>query len=193
MGYKYQKEEILKIGYDTFRKKGYHNVGINEILKNANIPKGSFYNFFISKEDFALQVIEYYSNWKRNLIEKHLEDKSKSPYHRIKGFYEVLIGINEEDKFSGGCLLNNMANELGALSEPISNATDKNFLSWVYLIADCVKEAQLLGEIRDDYSSYEIAEYLQAGFNGTFSRMKVTHSKNFMEKWLKMSFEFIKV
>lgn len=192
MGYKYQKEDILQIGYDTFRKKGYHNVGINEILKNANIPKGSFYNFFKSKEDFALQTIEYYSGITRNLIIKHLSDKSKSPYNRIKHFYSFMINLNENDNFSSGCLLNNMANELGTLSEPLSNATDKNFLSWIYLIADCIKEAQLLGEVRDDYTSFELAEYLHAGLNGTFSRMKVTNSRTYMDKWLQMSFEFIK-
>ena len=46
-----------------FRKLGYHNVGINDILKACNIPKGSFYNFFESKEEFAEQVLEYFGEY----------------------------------------------------------------------------------------------------------------------------------
>ena len=46
MGYKHDKEDILAVGYDVLRKNGYHNVGINQILKEAGVPKGSFYNFF---------------------------------------------------------------------------------------------------------------------------------------------------
>ena len=60
MGYKHQAEDIINTGMELIRTKGYHNVGINEILKASNIPKGSFYNFFESKEDFARQVVAYY-------------------------------------------------------------------------------------------------------------------------------------
>ncbi|NAS30564.1 TetR family transcriptional regulator [Flavobacteriaceae bacterium R38] len=192
MGYKYQKKDILQIGYDVFRKKGYHNVGINEILKQANIPKGSFYNFFKSKEDFAMQVIDDYGENNRSLITSFLNNQALSPFNRLKSFYQSLIDDNQKDNYLGSCLLNTLANELGTQNKLIATTTDKNFLSWVYLIAECVKEAQLLGEIRNDYSSFEIAEYLHAGCNGVYSRMKVTHSKAFMEKWLEMSFEFIK-
>ena len=52
---------ILEIGADLILKNGYNNVGLNKILETANIPKGSFYYYFKSKEDFGIQVIKYYS------------------------------------------------------------------------------------------------------------------------------------
>ena len=54
-------DTILEIGTDLILKNGYNNVGLNKILQAANIPKGSFYYYFNSKEDFGVQVIEYYS------------------------------------------------------------------------------------------------------------------------------------
>ncbi len=98
MGYKYQKKDILKIGYDVLRRNNYHHTGINEILKKANIPKGSFYNFFKSKEDFVLQIIDSYGEINRNEINKYLNDKSKSPYHRLELYSKALITKNETEK-----------------------------------------------------------------------------------------------
>ena len=193
MGYKYQKEDILKIGYETFQRKGYHEVGVNEILKNANIPKGSFYNFFVSKEDFMLQVLEIYSEDVKKQLSIFLNDKNYSPYNRLLNLYNHFIQQSERNNYSTSCIANRVGIEMGGVSEVLSNTVDKIFLSWIYIIAECVKEAQLLGEIRDDFSALEIAEYLHTGFNGTFSRMKITKSSKFMELWLKMSFDYIKL
>lgn len=56
------KDRILKVGIDILSKKGYNNVGLKEILALANVPKGSFYHYFKSKEDFGIQVISKYSS-----------------------------------------------------------------------------------------------------------------------------------
>ncbi|NER13736.1 TetR family transcriptional regulator [Leptobacterium flavescens] len=191
MGYKYQKKDILKIGYDTIRKNGYHNVGINTILQNANIPKGSFYNFFASKEDFAQQVLQFYGENSGKFISEMLSDKRHSPYNRLKNLYRELISQNEEDQYASGCILNNMANEIGGLNKPLSTVIDKIFMNWMYLLADCIKEGQLLGEIRDDHSALELAEYIHTGIYGAYSRMKMTHDRLYLDNWFKMTFEFI--
>ncbi|MEM7513995.1 MAG: TetR/AcrR family transcriptional regulator, partial [Bacteroidota bacterium] len=68
MGYKHQAEDIINTGMELIRTKGYHNVGINEILKASNIPKGSFYNFFDSKEDFAKKALNSYGSSSLEMI-----------------------------------------------------------------------------------------------------------------------------
>ena len=105
MGYKYNKENILETGYHVLRKNGYHKVGINEILKEAGIPKGSFYNFFESKEDFTVQVIQQYGRSNRQWIEEFFQQEM-SPLTLIKAFYKHLIDINEQDDYASGCLVN---------------------------------------------------------------------------------------
>lgn len=42
-------------------QKGYNATGIQEIITIAGIPKGSFYNYFASKEEFAVEIIRFYS------------------------------------------------------------------------------------------------------------------------------------
>ena len=46
-----KKKDILGRGLELILKKGYYGTGIQEIADSAGIPKGSFYNYFKSKEE----------------------------------------------------------------------------------------------------------------------------------------------
>lgn len=190
MGYKYEKEDILKVGYELLRKNGYHKLGINQILKEASLPKGSFYNFFESKEDFARQVINYYGESNKVWLKQYFNQEG-SPISIVSQFYKDLVSYNEEDSFSSGCLVNNMSNEIGRLNEVLAQEADKHFLNWIEIIAEVIKRGQDSGEITTEVTAIELAEYLHAGFYGTFSRMKVTNSRAYMDRWVNLTMKFI--
>lgn len=191
MGYKHNKEDILKKGYEIFRKSGYHNVGINEILKQSGLPKGSFYNFFESKEAFAREVIDYYGQSTGEWLEGYFNNNS-SHYAQIKKFYGYLIDANEEDGYASGCLINSMSNEIGTLNASLASISDHHFKGWIEIIAKVIAKGQEAGEITIDFTALELAEYLHAGLYGTFARMKVTGSREYMDKWHTMTMKFIK-
>lgn len=67
---KNRKEELLNIAYKMFISKGYDNTSIDEIIKEANMAKGTFYYYFNSKEEMLDLVIN-------NMIEKEIIDASK--------------------------------------------------------------------------------------------------------------------
>lgn len=192
MGYKYQKEEILKTGYHVLRKNGYHGVGINEILKEAGIPKGSFYNFFESKEDFVKKVMDWHALDQKNWIENFFNEAQDTPFNNLKAFYKTLIQLNELDAFSSGCFINLMSNEVGRSNDRIAASANQIFMSWITVIAKEIEKAQEIGEARDDYSALKLAEYLHSGIYGAFSRMKVTRSRAYLDTWWELSFDFIK-
>ena len=43
------RQHILETGHRIISGKGFASVGLNEILKSAGVPKGSFYHYFESK------------------------------------------------------------------------------------------------------------------------------------------------
>lgn len=191
MGYKHNIEDIIEKGTELFRKKGYNNVGINEILKACDIPKGSFYNFFETKEDFAEKVIDNYGANSLAMISEALGDKNVSPLQRLKDFYSMLINRNETDGFNAGCLITNLSMEVGGFNNKISEATNQSFNLWVDEIAKCIAEGQEKGEIIKHMQAKEIAEYLHTGISGAFSRMKVNKNREFLDTWFKLSFDYI--
>ncbi len=191
MGYKYEKEDILNVGLDVFRRNGYHNVGINQILKESGIPKGSFYNFFESKEDFAQQVIRQYGETNTCWMKEFFEDCSLSPIECLKSFYTYMMNLNEEDEYCGGCLVNNMSVEVGRKSDPIGAEANQQFIGWLNVLASVISKGQDDNEITKEFSALELAEYIHAGFYGVLSRAKVTRNRVYMDVWFQMTFKFI--
>ncbi|BDS13693.1 TetR/AcrR family transcriptional regulator [Aureispira anguillae] len=191
MGYKHKKEDIIAIGSELIRKKGYHNVGINEILKACAIPKGSFYNFFDSKEDFIEQSLQEYGKNSLSLIQSFLKDNTISPLQRLKNLYTHLINQNHKDGCDAGCLINNLSVELGGTHRELAQIIDSQVQGNVIEIAACIKEGQNMGEITNAFSAIYIAEYIQAGIYGAFSRMKAQKDRTYLDKWFAMTFQFI--
>ncbi|HCS64743.1 MAG TPA: transcriptional regulator, partial [Cellvibrio sp.] len=70
-------------------------------------PKGSFYTYFKSKEDFAIEALEKVTE-ERMIQNRHLlNDRSICPQERLTRFFVDNIGGCEEN-LNGGCFLGNM-------------------------------------------------------------------------------------
>lgn len=53
------KETMFHAGMELLKKHGMTHMSVEKITAAAGIGKSTFYNFFLSKEDFVLQLIEY--------------------------------------------------------------------------------------------------------------------------------------
>ena len=188
---KYDKETIIAQGAELFRKKGYNFVGINEILTTCGIPKGSFYNFFATKEDFGTQVVSWYGERQRRFITDMLKPSNGSPLERLKGFYQHLIDANDADGLNAGCLVNNISIELGGLNPQLGTEAHTQFQSWIDIIAKTIEEGQNQGEIRQDLRPVELAEHLHTGIYGAFALMKTQRSRAPLDRWFKLAFAFV--
>ena len=71
------KENLLSQGVSLLMQQGYHGTGLKEILDAVQIPKGSFYNYFGSKENFAAEVIEHYINPFIDQLSGHLQNSDQ--------------------------------------------------------------------------------------------------------------------
>ena len=80
----HSKEEIIQIGLELILSKGFNATGVEAILKQAKIPKGSFYNFFSSKEEFCLKIIDKYLEDVGAIFNPIFTDSSLPPLARIK-------------------------------------------------------------------------------------------------------------
>ena len=54
------REHLIDVGLGLMHQNGYNATGLSDILKAADVPKGSFYHHFGSKEEFAAAALERY-------------------------------------------------------------------------------------------------------------------------------------
>ncbi|WP_456485452.1 TetR/AcrR family transcriptional regulator [Hydrogenimonas sp.] len=58
-----KKREIIKMALLLFSKNGFYSTTITEIAKMMGMSAGNFYNYFISKEKLAEEIIRYISEY----------------------------------------------------------------------------------------------------------------------------------
>ncbi len=85
---------------------------MSDITDAAGVPKGSFYNYFQSKEDFALAVLEQYREQAQDIdVRTSWRDRHRRS-RRLRKFFEEGRVKALADGFSGGCLAGRLAQEL---------------------------------------------------------------------------------
>lgn len=189
---KHNKKDIVLIGQDLFRKYGYHATGVSLVLKTCNISKGTFYNYFESKEKYAVEVIKNYSLQIQKLIQTYMGFQSMPASKRLKRYFEQLARINQGEGASLGCLLMNFMTELSGQDDMIAKVTNDEFEKWISLLIPTIEEAQQKRQITQKYSSKQIAFFIYSHQFGEFATMKSSRSIAKMDTSILLLFELLK-
>ncbi len=185
------RDKILEAGADIIHHKGFNHTGIQEILTAAGVPKGSFYNFFTNKEDFGLQVIDYFSDHFARVAKDIIEDRSVPPLERIKRILRNFMDYFRSTSFTRGCPVGNLAQEMGDLSpafrDKLKGALDRITAGY----AGVLTEAQKSGEISNQIDVKETANFIVSSWHGALIRMKVVQNLEPLENHFKFIFEYV--
>lgn len=77
------KERLLQVGFDLIWTQSYGSVGVEEICERARVHKGSFYHYFPSKADLALEAHE--ENWReRQPVLDRIFSPQNPPVERLR-------------------------------------------------------------------------------------------------------------
>ncbi|MBC3760007.1 TetR family transcriptional regulator C-terminal domain-containing protein [Hyunsoonleella sp. SJ7] len=177
-------ESILEKGTDLILKNGYHNIGLNKILKEANIPKGSFYYYFKSKEDFGLQIIKFYSEKSLVVLRSYLEDGTKNHKQRIISFFRDMQDIYIVKEYKEGCLLGNCSTELSDFSESFSISIANELSVWEKCFENCIQEGQIEGNIKISESPKILSDLILTMWEGALLRMKSAKNVESIETFI---------
>jgi TetR/AcrR family transcriptional regulator, transcriptional repressor for nem operon len=170
------KENLLNQGVKLLMEKGYHGTGLQEILDAANIPKGSFYNYFGNKENFGASVIQHYIDPFTTQLATHLQHAEYDALEAIQCYFNELIMDLERNEFNGGCLLGNLMGEIGSTSEICQESLQSAIHRYRDLLQSGLTKAQQQGTIRLDKSAGEMADLLINTWQGALLRMQIERS-----------------
>ena len=93
-------------------QKGFNGAGLQEILDAAEIPKGSFYYYFRNKEDFGLQLIDYFANFVTSRWEEFYRDEDLPYIEKVRKLFAWQAENFQKNDFKGGCPIGNLALEM---------------------------------------------------------------------------------
>ena len=168
--------KLLDQGVYLLMTQGYHATGVNEIVKAVQVPKGSFYSYFASKEAFAAEAITHYIEPFIQLLNKHLNTPEVDALTALKNYYaELIVGV-EKNGYKGGCLLGNLMGEIGDTSELCNQSLKSAVERYKLLQYNALLQAQKEGTVRQDRSAESMANLLVNNWQGALLRMKIEQS-----------------
>ncbi len=175
-GYNETKEALIRAGLEILTEKGFVSSSIDEVLKKVSIPKGSFYHYFSSKEEFGKLLLERYISFFANKLKKHLHNEALTPLNRLQAFIADASNKMEEYDFKRGCLIGNMGQEMSVIPESFREQLKEGFELWQDLIAGALQAAQETGEINSNIDCRMMAQVFWTGWEGAVMRARIEES-----------------
>ena len=185
----HNKEDIVQVGLDIVLSRGFTATGVEAILKQANVPKGSFYNFFSSKEEFGLAIIDKFVAGRAEVFAPIFSNDSLPPLQRIRKSFETLLAIFEGDDCAKGCLLGNLGQEMSDQSENVRQRLEESLQMWIRELTTLLVEAQKEKMLSADMNAEMLAENLIASFQGALLRSKVKKSPEPLRNFIHLYFD----
>ncbi len=172
------RQILLEQGILLLQENGYNATGIQEIATSAQIPKGSFYNYFSSKEDFAAAVIRYYASktlaeWLGFLKEAAANNDPRQALH---GSFLAATEKYRCVTLKKGCLLGTLAAEISEASEVCRVALQESISEFKTVLSEQLLLGQQTGSVRKDIEAQRLADFVWDSWQGSLLRMKVIKS-----------------
>jgi TetR/AcrR family transcriptional repressor of nem operon len=177
------RDQLLKAGLDIMHQFGFNGCSVQDITQAADVPKGSFYNHFESKEAFGAEVLGLYWQNMARVSLQILSDRSLSPIARLERFFTELAKELAALKYERGCLFGNLGAELSERSRIVQERLSALFASWTQVLENCVREAQIAGEIRADLDASILAAFLVNAWEGAVLRSKIDRDEKSLEQF----------
>jgi len=183
--------DLLQVGLRRIHSMGYASTGVKEILDEADVPKGSFYHYFASKEAFANEVLALYVRGENERAEKILLGGKGAPLRRLRRYFEELIAVYGPAAKVSGCMIGNLSLEMADHSDSIQSLLHESFSNWQTRIAGILQEAIDRGDLAKSNKPQELASFLLNSYEGALLRSKADRSSKPLESFLHFAFSVL--
>lgn len=185
------RNRLLDVGLTAFAKRGYHGTGIKEIVDAAQIPKGSFYNYFKSKEEFGLAIVlrhseEFWQKWHQSI-----DLTVANPLTALRLCFEIMLTDHLCCAVNTCSVVAHLAGEICESSTVCRTTMSSVVHQWSENLAVVIRQAQQTGSIRQDVDAHQLATLFWDAWLGAMQRMKMHDSVQPLNQLIELMFTSI--
>ncbi len=185
------REHLLATGEQVCLQRGFTGMGLSEMLALAEVPKGSFYHYFRSKEAFGVALLERYFSHYLAQIEQQLNQPGLSARERLLNHFRYGETLFIEQGHIVGCLGVKLSAEVCDLSEPMRDALQHGAAAMIAAYARCLTEMAAEQELPFGQTPQQLAQrcyllWLGASLQSKISREPgpISLALETIEQWL---------
>lgn len=167
------RRRLIESGLKLISKQGFAGSGVADITASAGVPKGSFYQYFESKQSYAIELLDDY--W-RAIEDKHtkvLLDDRYAPLDRIARHFHSIGQDHKQQKYALGCLIGNLGVEIAGAGENAQVKLRQILKRWASLLSNCLKKAKEVDDLDRKQDVEELAAALIESWEGAVMRSKI--------------------
>ncbi|MCS3429643.1 TetR/AcrR family transcriptional regulator [Klebsiella sp. BIGb0407] len=169
------REHLLATGETLCLALGFTGMGLSELLRTAEVPKGSFYHYFRSKEAFGVAMLERYYQRYNQYFSEQLHAPQGQHAERLLGWYQNALSEFQSCGHLTHCLGLKLSAEVCDLSEDMRAALNCGAARVIAILTNSLEQARLENEINFEGETSVLAQilyvlWLGAGLQAKLSR-----------------------
>jgi TetR/AcrR family transcriptional repressor of nem operon len=169
------RQHIIDVAKSLMTHKGYTAVGLLEVLKTAGVPKGSFYHYFRSKEEFGQALLEEYFQEYIGRVDIVMAAQGDGA-ERLLGYLRYWAKTQAFDHPEEKCLVVKLGAEVCDLSQDMRSVLEEGTALIIQRITRCVEQGKADGSITTTQDAEALAESLYQLWLGASLLVKVRNT-----------------
>jgi TetR/AcrR family transcriptional repressor of nem operon len=170
------REHILATGQRIMAGKGFSAVGLNEILKDAGVPKGSFYHYFGSKEAFGVDLLKRYFDDYLAELDTTLSQPGLNMSQRLMNYWRLWQETQSFSECQGKCLAVKLGAEVADLSQDMRLTLQAGTAGIISRLAEALESGVEEGSLTIDDKPGKVAESLYQLWIGASVMVKIVRN-----------------
>jgi TetR/AcrR family transcriptional repressor of lmrAB and yxaGH operons len=156
------RHRLIRTTSRLLRKQGYGATGLNQVMAEAQAPKGSMYFHFPGgKEELAAAAVDYFAERVTQRLENGLA-AADTVGEAVATFFDEYIEHLDRTDFSEGCAVATVALDAASAHEALAAATGRALRGWIDRFADALE-----AEGRSPADAHRLATLIVAAIEGT--------------------------
>ena len=174
------REMLLRAAGKLFQDVGYVQASIYRIASAVNAPKGTFYNYFRSKEDLASRLVDR----QFEALHESLSRTGRSASHQLKEHCSFLALEPPAVEVAPLQLLATLAAEATAIPVAVTQRIASGTDIWITHVGDVISLAQIEGGTSTGQNPQKLASLLVTCWYGAIVRRKSDPSVKLLDDFL---------
>ncbi|CDS52572.1 Transcriptional regulator, TetR family [Polaromonas sp. CG9_12] len=175
------KQHILDTGRTIILGKGFSAVGLNEILATAQVPKGSFYHYFKSKESFGEALVDSYMKDYLTHVDLLLLPDGTPAAERLMRYWQSWASTGDGQTAERNCLVVKLSGEVSDMSEAMRVALLRGTNLIIERLGLCIREGLADGSLSSDFDAKQTALTLYELWLGAALLTKIRRERSAMD------------
>ena len=187
------RQHILDTGRHIILGKGFSAVGLNEILSSAQVPKGSFYHYFKSKESFGEALVNSYVADYLAQVDNLLQDDGTPAAGRLMRYWRSWLSPEGSEAAECNCLVVKLSGEVSDMSEAMRAALLRGTDLIIGRLGDCMAQGLADGSLAGPLDAHRTALTLYELWLGAALLTKLRRERSALDAALAATLDLLKL